>query len=139
MMADVIGYFFGDDGYGLEREADRVLEQLGAGGDVERWRVSGDATSATRIAERIGTASMFGGGTLAIVTDPGPLVRSREERDALIATLALVAPGNGLVFLEPNDGSGRRAAALVAVAKAVQEAGGTVREVKAPREGQLAG
>src|SRR5688572_4013265 len=139
MMADVIGYFFGDDGYGLEREADRMLEQLRASGDVERWRVSGDATSATRIAERIGTASMFGGGTLAIVSDPAPLVRTRDDRDALIATLGLVAPGNGLVFLEPNDGSGRRPAALVAVAKAVQEAGGAAREVKAPREGQLAG
>jgi DNA polymerase-3 subunit delta len=139
MMADVIGYFFGDDGYGLEREADRILEQLRASGEVERWRVSGDEASVTRIAERIGTASMFGGGTLAIVTDPAPLVRTREERDALIATLALVAPGNGLVFLEPNDGSNRRPAALVAVTKAVQEAGGNVREVKAPREGQLAG
>jgi DNA polymerase-3 subunit delta len=139
MMADVIGYFFGDDGYGLEREADGILTQLRASGDVERWRVSGDATSVTRLGERIGTASMFGGGTLAIVSDPAPLVRTREDRDALIATLALVAPGNGLVFLEPNDGSGRRPAALVAVAKAVQEAGGKVREVKAPREGQLAG
>jgi DNA polymerase-3 subunit delta len=139
MTGAALGYYFGDDGYGLDRAADAVLARLRAeGGEVERWRVGGEATSAARIAERIGTASLFGGGCLAVVVDPGPLLRSRDDRDRLVATLALVAPGNGLVFLEPNDGSNRRAAALVALEKAIREAGGEVREVKAPREGQLA-
>jgi len=139
MTATNLGYYFGDDGYGLERAADALLERLRAqGSEVERWRVSGDATNASRLAERVGTASLFGGGSLAMVVDPAPLVRSREERDGLIAVIGLVAPGNGLVFLEPNDGSNRRAAALVAVAKAVRDAGGEVRELPAPKEGQLA-
>lgn len=139
MTGASLGYFFGDDGYGLERSADALLERLRAdGGEVERWRVSGDATSAGRIAERVGTASLFGGGCVAIVVDPAPLMRSKEERDRLVATIGLVAPGNGLVFLEPNDGSNRRPAALVALEKAVREAGGEVRELKAPKEGQLA-
>lgn len=137
--ASVLGYFHGDDGYGLDRSADALLERLRAGGgEVERWRIAGEATNAGRIAERVGTASLFGGGTLAIVVDPGPLVRSQGDRDGLIGLIPLVAPGNGLVFLEPNDGSNRRPAALVALEKAVREAGGEVREVRAPKEGQLA-
>ena len=140
MTGAVLGYFRGDDGYGLERSADAMLEALRAGGgSVERWRVAGDETNAARIAERVATASLFGGGSLAIVVDPAPLVRGREDRDALVALLGVVAPGNGLVLLEPNDGSDRRPAGLIAVEQAVREAGGTVRELRAPREGQLAG
>jgi DNA polymerase-3 subunit delta len=75
---------------------------------------------------------------VAVVVDPSALVRSREERDRLVAIIPLVAPGNGLVFLEPNDGSNRRAAALTALEKAVREAGGETRQLKAPKEGQLA-
>ncbi|HVL53568.1 MAG TPA: DNA polymerase III subunit delta [Vitreimonas sp.] len=138
MNGGALGYFQGDDGYGLERAADAVLERLRAEGQVDRWRVAGEATSAARVAERVGTASLFGGGSLAIVVDPGPLLKSREAREELLATLALVAPGNGLVFLEPNDGSNRRAAGVLALEKAVREAGGEVRGFKAPREGQLA-
>ena len=138
MNGGALGYFFGDDGYGLERSADAVADRLRAdGGEVERWRVGGEATSAGRIAERVGTASLFGGGSLAIVVDPAPLLRSKEDRDRLIATLGLVAPGNGIVFLESTDGS-RRPAALTALEKAVRESGGEVRELKAPKEGQLA-
>lgn len=140
MTTGPIAYFHGDDGYGIERSAEAVLERLRvAGADtVERWRISGDATDAGRIGERVGTASLFGGGSAVIVVDPAPLVRSKEERERLVATLSLVAPGNALVFLEPNDGSNRRPAALVALEKAVREAGGEVREHKAPKEGQLA-
>lgn len=135
----VLGYFSGDDGYGLERAADAILDRLrGAGAPVDRWRVSGDAVRPGLIAERIGTASLFGGGTLAIVVDPGPMLRSRDDRDTLIAILDAVAPGNGLVFLEPNDGSNRRSAAATGLEKAVRDAGGEVRELRAPKEGQLA-
>jgi DNA polymerase-3 subunit delta len=139
MTDGALGYYHGDDGYGLERSADAIVDRLrAAGGEVERWRVSGDATSPGRIAERVGTASLFGGGSVAIVVDPSPLVRSKDERDRLIAVISLVAPGNGLVFLEPNDGSNRRPAALTALEKAIRDAGGEARELKAPKEGQLA-
>jgi DNA polymerase-3 subunit delta len=86
----------------------------------------------------VGTASLFGGGTVAVVVDPSPLLRSRDDRDRTTALLAAVAPGNGLVFLEPSDGSNRRAVALTALETAVREAGGEVRELRAPKEGQLA-
>ena len=134
-----LAYFFGDDGYGLDRAADAVFDRLSTEAPgLDRWRVSGDATTAGRIAERVSTGSLFGGGTLVVLTDPGPLVRSKEDRDALIGLLETVAPGNGLVILEPNDGSNRRPAGLVAIDKAIRAAGGEVREFKAAKEGQLA-
>ncbi len=139
MSKVALGYFFGDDGYGLERAADEVLERLRAGGaTVDRWRAAGDEVTIGRLAERVGTASLFGGGTLVIVVDPGSLLRSREDREAVAALLRNVAPGNGLVFVEPNDGSNRRPAALTALEKAVRDAGGEARELRAPKEGQLA-
>ena len=133
-----LGYYHGDDGYGLERAADAIVVGLAAAGPVERWRVTGEATSAARIGERVGTASLFGGGTVAIVVEPGALVRSKDDRAALVEVLARIAPGNGLVFLESSDGS-RRTKALEDLAAAVAEAGGDVRGLKAPKEGQLAG
>src|SRR5204862_8036096 len=61
-----------------------------------------------------------------------------SDRDELIGVIGVVAAGNGLVFLEPTDGSNRRPAALLAVQKAIATAGGETRELKALKEGQLA-
>ncbi len=133
----VLGYYHGDDGYGLERAADAIVERLALAGPVERWRAGGDTISVGRLAERLGTGSLFGGGMVAIVTEPLPLVRSKEDRGLLVAALAQVAPGNGLVFLESTDG-GRRPKALEDLAAAVGAAGGDVRALAAPRQGQLA-
>ena len=135
-----LGWFYGDDAWGLDNAADTMFWRLAAENPgLERARVSGDSTSAGGLGERVATGSLFGGGTLVVVTEPGPLVRSKEDRDALAALLTIVAPGNGLVFLEPTDGSNRRPAAMVALEKAVGEAGGETREFRAPKEGQLAG
>lgn len=140
MTEATLAYFYGDDAWGLDRAADAAFERFAAAAPgLERFRVAGDATTAGRIAERVATASLFGGGTCVVVLDPGSLARSKEDRDAVIALLDTVAAGNGIVFLESNDGSNRRPAALVAIEKAVSAAGGEVRQVKAPREGQLAG
>jgi DNA polymerase III delta subunit len=106
---------------------------------LERTRVRGDATSVGALATAVSTAPLFGGGTLVVLVEPGPLTRRAEDRDALVALAATVAPGNGIVILEPNDGSNRRAAALKSVEEAVKAAGGEVRQVKAPKAGQLAG
>jgi DNA polymerase-3 subunit delta len=138
MSDPALAYFYGDDTYGLGRATDTVLERMRSDvGDVERWRVSGDATTVGRLAERVATGSLFGGGTLVTVYDPGPLLRSRDDRDALIGLMGALAPGNGLVFVESTDGSNRRPAALIALEKAVRESGGETREIKAPKEGQL--
>jgi DNA polymerase III delta subunit len=135
-----LGYFRGDDGYELERAADRVAARLEATSGLapERRRVDGAATTAGRIAEWVATAPLFGGGTLVVVMEPGPLVRSAADRTALLDVIAGLAPGNGLVFLDPTDGSARRTAATDALRDAVAEAGGETAEHKAPSEGRLA-
>jgi DNA polymerase III delta subunit len=138
MTSAALAYFYGDDTFGLGRAAEAVYQRMdGDGAGIERWRVTGDATSVGRIAERVATGSLFGGGTLVTVSEPGPLLRSREDRDALVGLLPAIAPGNGLVFVESTDGSNRRPAGLVALERAVRDAGGETREIKAPKEGQL--
>jgi DNA polymerase III delta subunit len=80
---------------------------------------------------------MFGSGTLAILTNAGPLVRRGEDRDALVAAIGLLADGNGLVVAEETD-SGKKDPPSRALADAVRAAGGNVRRFEAPREGGLA-
>ena len=138
-----LGYFWGDDGYGLEAAAAGLGIRVAGSAEapqLARWRTAGAATRAGEISERVATATMFGGGTLVIVEEPGPLVRSRADRDALVATLAAVAPGNALVFLEPTTEprGDRRPAALRALEDAVSAAGGETRQCAAPREGGMA-
>lgn len=137
-----VAYYRADDLYALDVAARDFGARLGEGalgGALERWRTTGDATTADRLAERVGTAPLFGGGTLVVVAEPGPLVRSTAERDALAGVVRSVAPGNGLVFLESVDGSGRAPAALDRLRDDVAAAGGETREFKAPKEAQLSG
>ena len=76
---------------------------------------------------------------MAVVTDPGPLLRSKDAREALERALGVVAPGNALVFVEQGDAGNKRAAMYAALEAAVIKAGGEAREYAAPRAGQLAG
>lgn len=141
-----LGYYWGDDDYGLERAADRIAARMVAvpGETAERWRIKGDARSSgeaaeriARIAERVGTAPFFGGGTLAIVAEPGGLARSKKERPTIGDVIGLVAPGNGLVFVETVDSYGKLSAASEALGRLIAEAGGEVREIRTPKEGQM--
>jgi DNA polymerase III delta subunit len=135
----IIAYFRGDDGYGIDRAVAaigrRMMEATGAA--PERWRVQGADTDAATIGERVATAPMFGGGTLAVVAEPGPLIRSRAERTLLEQVLGTVAPGNALVFVE-TGGASRRSAALQGLETAVARGGGDVQAFKAPLAGELA-
>jgi DNA polymerase III delta subunit len=144
--AAAIGYYWGDDEFALERAAERLGRRMeaAAGAPIDRWSMRGDARSAedaaqriAAIGERVGTATFFGGGTLAIVTSPAGLARAKSELPALMALVESVAPGNGLAFLEPLDGFGRQSATGVALAKVVAAAGGEARAFEAPKEGQM--
>jgi competence protein ComEC len=137
----ILAYYRGDDGWSLDRAADRVAERLqqDSGERPERWRVPGAEASAAAIGERVATAPLFGGGTVAVVVDPAPLLRAKAEREALEASLAVVAPGNALVFVEQGDAGSKRSAALQALEAAVLKAGGESRTFKAPKAGELAG
>ncbi|HSW43368.1 MAG TPA: DNA polymerase III subunit delta [Patescibacteria group bacterium] len=140
MTSTSLGYYWGDDEYGLDAAAIALGRRAaGPGGEPPViWRTSGAATRVGEIAERVSTATLFGGGTLVIVEDPGPLIRAKADREALLATVATLAPGSALAFVEPVDGTTRRAKALEDLAAAVAEAGGEVRQVVAPRDASMA-
>jgi DNA polymerase III subunit delta len=134
-----IAYYRGDDGYALDRAAAQVAKklELATGAAPDRWRTTGAETNAGAIAERVATSPMFGGGSVAIVVDPAPLLRSKADREALDVAIGSVAPGNALVFVEQGDGGSRRPAALQNLESAILKAGGDAKEFRAPREGQL--
>jgi len=137
-----LAYFFGDDDLSIERSIAHLARDLaGDGAALERWTLAGNRNvAAAQVAElgaRVATAVLFGGGTLAVVSNPGALTVRNEDRDALLAVIGLVAPGNGLVFVESSP-SGTRAPALPKVADAIRAAGGIVRQLESPKEGALA-
>jgi DNA polymerase III delta subunit len=134
-----LGYYWGDDAYGLNHAPDGLAARLaGDGPPLDQVRLTGSATSAAEIGEKVATATMFGGGTLVVVTDPAPLVASKPLAALMADTLAAVAPGNGLAFLDGVDGSAKRPASLETLRKAVAEAGGDIREFVAPTRDQMA-
>ncbi len=135
-------YLWGDDQWTMDRAVVAVAKGLerDTGAPADRWRVTGRETTAEAIAERVAMAPMFGGGTLAVVANPGPLVRSKAVREALDRVIATVAPGNALVFLEQGVGDERkRPAALRALGDAVVASGGTLRGYRAPGSREMPG
>ena len=138
-----VGYYFGDDAWSVEQAAARLASHVSGedGPPLERWRATGATTSAATIGERIATGAMFGGGTIAIVADPGPLIRSKSVREELAATLATIAPGNALAFVDALDRypkDGRLTGDRAALAGVVEAAGGEVRGFAAPTMGGMA-
>jgi competence protein ComEC len=144
MVTTPVAYFWGDDDLAASRAVDAVQSALGAesGAPPDRWDLRGDRNRAgeqiARLYERIATPAMFGGGSLVVITNPGPLVQSTEQRNAFLAALGLVAPGNALVILDATA-SGAKAPSQRRLVDAVQAAGGTVRRYESPRRGALAG
>jgi DNA polymerase III delta subunit len=137
-----LAYFHGDDDLTIDRAVARFGQELADGGEpLERWDLRGNRNAAaTQIAEihgRVATPVMFGGGTLAVVTNAGALAVRTEDRDALLALIPLVAPGNALVIVEQAQ-SGAKAPGQSKLAEAIKSAGGIVRLFESPREGMLA-
>jgi DNA polymerase III delta subunit len=146
-VTTALGYFWGDDGYGLEQAARalgaRVAAAAGSDVGLERWRTTGADATPENILERVATATMFGGGTLAIVADPLPLVRSKAGLEAVRALFGSVAPGNALVFIDeleqmPSRTKGPGATRLAFIA-AVEQAGGETRPFPAPDPRSMTG
>jgi DNA polymerase III delta subunit len=139
-----LAFFWGDDELSAARAIDRLAATLAAetGAPLDRWLLRGNRNIATGqladLNERVATPVMFGGGTLAIVMNPGALVVKNEDRDAFLASMGLVAPGNALVILDASQ-SGAKVPAPKRLADAVAAAGGTVRQFKSPKGGALAG
>jgi DNA polymerase III delta subunit len=138
-----LAYFWGDDAYGLDAavEAFRADPSRFPAGAPDRWRAradTGDSGQAlAELIERVATGSMFGGGTFAIVSGVGALIRRGPDRDAFLKSFALVAPGNGLAIVEETE-SGKKDPPSKVLSDAIRDAGGAVRRFEAPREGGLA-
>ncbi len=143
MSPTVVAYFWGDDSYALDAAVDALRNDAARfpGGAPERWRVRADAGDAGgllgELHARLATGTLFGSGTLAIVTNAGQLVRKGSDRQRLVELIGLIADGNGLVVAEEVD-SGKKDPPAKAFAEAIREAGGDVRRFEAPREGGLA-
>jgi DNA polymerase III delta subunit len=139
-----LAYFWGDDDLAAARaiEALRAGLAIETGAPPERWDLRGDRNRAAEqvagLRERLATPVMFGGGAIAVVTNPGPLVGAADHRAALEAALTLVAPGNALVILDATQ-SGAKAPSHRRLADAVAAAGGAVRRCESPKGGALAG
>jgi DNA polymerase III delta subunit len=137
MIAPLL-YVWGDDDLAAERLVGRFATGLAGelGMPLERWDLRGDlATAATCVAqlyERLATPTMFGGGTLAIVTNPGALVRSNATRDRVVETIGLMAAGNALAFVEASK-TGAKGPGPKRLVDAVLAAGGRLVPAPSPR------
>ena len=137
-----VALFWGDD----ELSTSRAVERLAAahagpdGVGLERWEIRGEVGGAGdfvgQVVERVSTPVMFGGGTLAVVSNVGPLLRRAEHRDALLGAIGTLAPGNALVFVEATP-SGTKAPPQKRLVDAIAAAGGLVREFRSPKAGGL--
>ena len=137
-----VAYFFGDDDLTIDRAVRRFGQEVAAGGEpLERWDLRGSRNTATaQIGElhgRVATSTMFGGGTLAVVTNAGALTVTNDDRDALFAVIPLVADGNALVIVEQSQ-SGAKYPGQTKLAEAIRGAGGAVKGIESPKEGALA-
>ena len=142
-MTSPLLYAFGDDDLALDRAAARLAKAVGetTGAPLERWDLRGSRNEAPRqlgeLHERLATGSLFGGGTLAVVTNPGALTVRTEDRERFHAVLGLVAPGNALAIVEATA-SGAKEPGQKKLAEAVRAAGGELRRHDSPKEGALA-
>lgn len=137
----VIVYLWGDDGWAMDRAVLKIARDLerDSGATPDRWRVTGKETTPDAIAERVATAPMFGGGTVAVITDPGPLLASKAGKEAMERLLGQVAPGNALVLVEATTDPKKRSQALQGLEAAVMKAGGESHVHRAPKPAELIG
>ncbi len=144
MTTSPLLYIWGDDDLSLGRTVDRFAKALATEGGtpLERWEVRGELANAVAqlaaLHERIATPVMFGGGTLAVVSNTGALMRTTVGRDAMLEAVGLLAPGNALVIVDETK-SGAKKPTQKRLFDAMEAAGGSVRNVQSPKGNGLAG
>ncbi len=143
-----LAYLWGEDAWSIDQAAAACATELAAPGmpPLATWRVSLDddtddngAGSVARrrarlldeVASRLGTATLFGDGTLVVLRQPGALLREQTSRERTVALLDLVAPGNALCVTDLVAQDAKEPAASGVLAQAVQAAGGVVRQFPA--------
>jgi len=138
-----VAWFWGEDAWSIDRAVSDFGRRLGAdaGQPLDTWRAPGEddgdgaetGGAAKRrgrileeIAARLGTATLFGGGTLVVVRQPGWIARETAGKARLAALIGDVAPGNALVFAELAGQDGKVPASTDELRAAVAATGGTV-------------
>ena len=142
MIAPLL-YVWGDD----ELLAERLVTRFGAkleselGSTLDRWDLRADPTTAASDAatlyERLATPALFGGGTLAVVSNASALVKRNDTRDRVVETMGLMAPGHALAFVEAAK-SNAKGPGIKRLADPIKAAGGTIASAMAPRPTALA-
>ena len=134
-----LGYYWGDDAYSIGRAPESLARRLaGDGSPLDGVRLAGSATTLEEIAEKVATATLFGGGTLVVIGGPAPLMPGKAAVERMVALLGEVAAGNGLAFLDVAEGGFARPASLKTLRDAVEAAGGEVRRFETPKVGDMA-
>ena len=132
----MLAFIGGDDAWGAERVVAKLAGDLGTDGTpVDIWHLRGneaDLGDLATLGDRVATQPLFGGGTLAVVDEPGPLLRSEAGRRQVLAAMDRIAPGNGLIFVVLDERAGRRSAALDQLQQAVADRSGRVIALRAP-------
>ena len=150
--APPLAYFWGEDAWSIERAARdyRAALEAGAGQPFDVWRAGSDdddggadASAASdgagrkrarvldEIGQRLATATLFGGGTLVIVRQPGWLLREGASRERLFKLIDEVAPGNALCLLELSPATGKAAAQSNELRDVIGARGGRTQEFAA--------
>ena len=131
-------YVWGDDDLVADRLVTRFAAALATelGGTLDHWELRGDVNAAgeqvAQLRERLTTGTLFGGGTLAVVSNPGPLVRRNEHRDVILAAITMLAAGNALAIVEAAK-SNAKGPGYKRLADAVRDGGGRIVSAMAPR------
>lgn len=136
-----VAHLSGEDAYAIDRAVEAFARLLGSdGAPLDTWRVDLDDAAAggedgatggrigrilDEVERRLGTAPLFGGGTLVVVRQPGALLRARQHRERLLALIGTIPAGNGLCFAELTP-PGRRDRGADPLRDAIAAAGGLV-------------
>lgn len=139
-----LAYLWGEDAWAIEHAAGACASELADPGmpPLATWRVSLDddaddaATGSVakrrsrlldEVASRLGTATLFGDGTLVLLRQPGGLLREQASRERTLALVGLVAPGNALGVTDLVAQGAKEPAAQGVLRDAVEAVGGMVR------------
>lgn len=134
----MLAFISGDDAWAAERAVGKLATELASDGSpVDVWRLSGMEVDPATLGDRLATQPLFGGGTLAVIDQPEPLVRSAAGRELVDAAMDRIAPGNGLAFVTLDDPEKRRPATLDQLQQAVADRSGQVLSFRSPTRDRM--
>ncbi len=159
MTLTQLAYFWGEDAFSIDLAAEEFARELAqeAGQPLDVWRATAggeDSAEATaeaggsaarrqkmlaQIDERTSTGTLFGAGTVAIVRQPGPLIRESASREQLLRSIDAIAPGNAICFVDLIAQGGKAPAQAGVLRDEIQARKGRVEQFPAPGRERMEG